>query len=476
MKNLLRNPFAYLSVALAALLAFQVYGIVSAQTNYQGPTAAPTDGMPPKPLNEGPLLQTKTGALTIGGAPKLILTSTGQIHFTDSTGVAKEGIRYNQTTGKLQFSTKGIFNVDPDWKDFSTGTETAGVSSDLLWKKTDPTISAIPGANIFYQDGAVFIGEYPKAVNVSGQLYFPRYSASATNTTQEGIDFGSYNFSWETNSVTVNALALDKRLACDTNVSSVRDCFGSASLQSGSASTPDTRYNTSVSQGGFAQGPYAQIYDKADGGGYQYVFEGEAVRTSAHRPRLWCDGNAGGKSFTSLSNDGVECPDVIPAPPPGKAGGWPSVAYDYVYKEPCQGNLSGQYSCTEKVRIYKRKAVSGVASTQYARLNPNGSAEFASGKVSINPQGTITIIDREKGSVIGMGGDTGSLTLSGNIYLGGDLQVGGLKAMQVVGVCESDAESGCLAGRTVGGINNDGTCKGGGRAFGTKGGLLFCFD
>jgi len=132
-RELTKNRFFLLSLALTALLAFQVYGIVSAEEgNYTAPQGPPTTmtGVY-APLNTGPGLQTKTGALTVSGAftggssltigsvGKVRVTSGGQIHFLDGGGNTKGGIRF--ANGVLQFNPDDAL-ADTKWKPFGTGT------------------------------------------------------------------------------------------------------------------------------------------------------------------------------------------------------------------------------------------------------------------------------------------------------------------------------------------------------------------
>jgi len=67
MKKLTRNPLFYTSLVLAILLGFQTYSLVfSAYTPPAG--APPTAGNVAQPLDSGPSLQAKSGALTINGS------------------------------------------------------------------------------------------------------------------------------------------------------------------------------------------------------------------------------------------------------------------------------------------------------------------------------------------------------------------------------------------------------------------------
>lgn len=101
MKNLSRNPYFYLSLVLAAALAFQVYGVVSAQTaEYKAPTQPPTGGMPAAPVNTGTTAQVKQGQFGIGpnsSTAVILESSTRRITFGD--GNARGSIYLTNANG-----------------------------------------------------------------------------------------------------------------------------------------------------------------------------------------------------------------------------------------------------------------------------------------------------------------------------------------------------------------------------------------
>lgn len=108
MKELFRNRFFYVSVLLAALLAGQVYGIVSAQT-YTGPSAPPPAANVAEPLHTGSSAQYKAGSFGIGTASNNVLLSLAsnvrQLLFTE--GALNAAIKLDPTTGKLMFRHSG---------------------------------------------------------------------------------------------------------------------------------------------------------------------------------------------------------------------------------------------------------------------------------------------------------------------------------------------------------------------------------
>lgn len=98
MKNLSRNPYFYLSLVLAATLAFQVYGVVSAA--YTAPTEPPTGGMPAAPVNTGTAAQVKQGQFGIGpnsSTAVILESSTRKITFQD--GNARGSIYLTNANG-----------------------------------------------------------------------------------------------------------------------------------------------------------------------------------------------------------------------------------------------------------------------------------------------------------------------------------------------------------------------------------------
>ncbi|MFH0806233.1 MAG: hypothetical protein V1885_00705 [Candidatus Brennerbacteria bacterium] len=110
MKNpLARNPFFYVSIVFSLALGFQVYGIVSAQTNWVGPTDVPPTANVAQPLNTGVSLQYKLGSFGVGnGNENLLLKAASgvrELFFTE--GANNAAIKLDGTTGKLMFRNAG---------------------------------------------------------------------------------------------------------------------------------------------------------------------------------------------------------------------------------------------------------------------------------------------------------------------------------------------------------------------------------
>ncbi len=493
MKKLLGNPLFYTSLVLALLLGFQVYGFVSAAVNtYVPPPGPPTQGNPAQPLDTSSAIQYKSGELNIGTlnigtetGPRLSITPTvPKITFKDGLNVGS--IYLNNVDG-------GTLMVNSGGKSFPIGTGTGGGGS--LWALTDPAVSTVSGPNIFYKGGAVFVGEYPKiAASAEKLAYFPRYSGTAVNTTQEGINFGSYNFAWDTDSSAVNALGTNDRLGCDNSNVNIKDCFGSASLESGSASTPSVRYNVSraIGQGAFSfSGSYAQKYDKVDASTYYYKISTAGQGNTGQRPRLWCDTSDGSKEAKDAADlnggnlqlgvYGMDCPETLPAPPPGLAGGWPNTVYDYITSLVDYGYVDLQRGyipdirVISDIRVYTRYRVeTPPVSSNFIRLNTNGSAEFAGGKFSISLDGNV-YLERGRGISLTQGWITmtGSISAT-NLYLGGETKVNGKRVYQIVGGCNISGSE-CLFGTSFGVIDSNGDCSSGAERIGGKTvGFAFC--
>ncbi len=131
MKNLLKNPFFYLSVFLVFVLSFQVVKIIRGYTQPSG--SPPELGNVFKPLNEGPEPQAKTGGLTVGD---LTVSGTNvgiELRLLNDQTVPlinlKSGDQIGQIRlwdGKLQFK-----NHNSSWLDFGTGGG-SGISIPLI--------------------------------------------------------------------------------------------------------------------------------------------------------------------------------------------------------------------------------------------------------------------------------------------------------------------------------------------------------
>lgn len=203
MKSLFKNPFFYLSLVLALAVGFQIYSIVAAQGTYRPPTEPPTGGMAAEPLNTGDKEQTKTGALVVGsGAPKVVLTSGGQVLFKDSGGALKGGIRF--AGGAMQFS-EDVSVTTPQWKAFGTGTG-GGVGWALAANETDIYNSNTGNVGIGLTNPTV-------KLQVAGDVL-----VGASSVVRVYRDSGKMSSGWVENKY--------RLLICDSRNTGDHECFG----------------------------------------------------------------------------------------------------------------------------------------------------------------------------------------------------------------------------------------------------------
>lgn len=132
MKQLSRNPFFYLSIALMFVVAFEVVNLVRAQ--YASPTQAPPGGQPFAPIDTSSVDQTKTGSFTT--SKDLIMAgSNGSVSLSSTAGVPVLTFSSGNTFGKLWLTpADGKIMALSGGKTFEIGSGGGGGTN--LWTTT----------------------------------------------------------------------------------------------------------------------------------------------------------------------------------------------------------------------------------------------------------------------------------------------------------------------------------------------------